>query len=367
MLRLERLHEVALRHGLTVSGAAASQVLQPAASRFRAIIEQRPPDGLPSYLAKDLERRLDPKLQRKGTQSVIVFGMPYRTKSPPPFPEDGLARGRVAAYSVGLDYHREMRRRIELVVAELMTSGDLSARRVTPQAGKDPRGEAPHFVVIDTAPVLEKPWAEQVGLGWQGKHTNLVSRKHGSWLLLGAILTPDHVEESEPHTDHCGSCTACLTACPTEALTPNLPYQLDISKCISFLTIELRKPIPTALRTAIGTWLFGCDLCLDCCPFNRFAEDEGVSEQLELFYPRLIPILEAGVGALDRQHSQSAWCHASARQWHRNAAVVAGNRLAAGDLESGERQRLIAVLEQHARPSGHPLVRPHAQWALDHR
>ncbi len=207
-------------------------------------------NGEMRWLERDPARRADPRLVVDGARSVISMGMPYwqgelRAGDP------NRPTGRVARYALGDDYHDVMLERVRAVAGLL---GDPAAR--------------PY---VDTGPVMEKPRAQRAGLGWAGKHTNLVSRRHGSWHFLGAVVTRAEVEPGRPHEDHCGTCRACLDACPTGAIDPNSPYEIDARRCISYLTIELRGPIPRDLRPLIGTWIFGCDLCLDVCPWNRFA------------------------------------------------------------------------------------------------
>jgi epoxyqueuosine reductase len=335
--------------------------IEPAARRYESALEDGRLDR-PAYLLRNLERRLDPGVQRPGTRSVVSFGMRYRLRPPPAHPRDGLARGRVAAYALGPDYHQVLRQRIAGVVELLHGAGLLSSGLST-----GPGGPPGQHVAVDTAPVLEKAWAQAAGLGWQGKHSNLLSRRHGSWLLLGELLSPDLFEESVAAREHCGRCTRCIDACPTGALTHESPFELNIGRCISYLNLEERGSIPVQLREGMADWLFGCDLCLEVCPFNRFAEveeDGGSAERVDQAYPPLVPILEASNRELRGRAAGTALSWLAPKLWRRNACVVAGNLLTSEALSVRERRRLVAALRQHAGADANPLVREHARWAL---
>jgi len=221
--------------------------------RLRHWLEQRF-HGTMVWMARDPQRRSDPTRVLPGCQSIIVVGMNYFTTHDSD--ESDLA-GRIARYAWGKDYH------------------DLMKSRLT-QLEEYLHGQIPNIQTrsyVDTGPVMEKAWAQEAGLGWIGKHTNLVSTSYGSWLLLGEILTTVALEADEPATDLCEACSLCIQACPTEAIIE--PYQLDAERCISYLTIEHRGPftdIPSDLQKKIGNRIFGCDDCLDICPFNVNAQ-----------------------------------------------------------------------------------------------
>lgn len=202
-----------------------------------------------AWMAKAPERRADPTRVLAGCRAIISVGMNYYSDQRP---DEKPGRGRIARYAWGQDYHTIMGGRIRQLEDRL--------RAMAPEA------ESRSYV--DTGPVMEKAWAERGGLGWIGKHSNLVSAEHGSWLLLGEILTTAELEPDEPGTDHCGSCTLCIQACPTGAITE--PYVVDAGRCISYLTIELRDAgaIPDDLAPKLGNRIFGCDDCLDVCPYN---------------------------------------------------------------------------------------------------
>ncbi|MCP4315105.1 MAG: tRNA epoxyqueuosine(34) reductase QueG [Hyphomicrobiales bacterium] len=208
--------------------------------------------GTMQWLAETRERRSDPRTLWPEVGSILMLGMNY---GPGHNPLDVLAhkdRAAISVYAQNRDYHDLIKGKLKGV-----------AGRFAARAGGDVK------VFVDTAPVMEKPLAEQAGLGWQGKHSNLVSREFGSWLFLGSIFTTAKLPPDDPEIDHCGSCRACLDICPTDAFPA--PYQLDARRCISYLTIEHNGPIPDAFRKAIGNRIYGCDDCLAVCPWNKFA------------------------------------------------------------------------------------------------
>ncbi|MBI4402085.1 MAG: tRNA epoxyqueuosine(34) reductase QueG [Nitrospirae bacterium] len=206
--------------------------------------------GTMDWMARVPDRRADPRRALAGCRSVISVGMNYYTSHQA---DEQPGHGRIARYAWGEDYHEVLMRRLAQLEARIKT--------LAPQAQTRS--------YVDTGPIMEKAWAQQAGLGWIGKHSNLVSDQYGSWLLLGEILTTLDLDPDEPGTDLCGSCTLCIKACPTGAITE--PYVVDARKCISYLTIELRGPgaeIPDELTPKLGNRIFGCDDCLDVCPYN---------------------------------------------------------------------------------------------------
>ena len=206
--------------------------------------------GTMQWMEKEPKRRADPRIVLPGCRSIISVGINYWTDQ---YPKEEPGNGRIARYAWGKDYHRLLQKRLknlEQTIAEL--APECSTRSY-----------------VDTGPVMEKVWAQRAGLGWIGKHSNLVSPNFGSWLLIGEVLTNLDLDIDEPGTDLCGTCTLCIQACPTNAITE--PYMVDATKCISYLTIEYRKnldTIPQPLRTRMGNRIFGCDDCLDVCPYN---------------------------------------------------------------------------------------------------
>ena len=210
-----------------------------------------------AWMADGFERRVDPRRLMPGARSLVMLGLNY---GPCGDPLAALAlkdAGAISVYARHRDYH-------DVVKGKLEATRGVSCRRG--KAGSRPDVK----VFVDTAPLMEKPLAARAGIGWQGKHTNLVSREFGSWLFLGAILTDLELPPDPPETDHCGACRACLDACPTDAFPA--PYRLDARRCISYLTIEHKGPIPRELRPRIGNRIYGCDDCLAVCPWNKFAK-----------------------------------------------------------------------------------------------
>ncbi len=222
------------------------------------------------WLAAHPERRTDPRVLWPGVRSIIMLGVNY---GPDENPLEILKKrdcGAISAYAQGDDYHDLIKKRLKAL-----------ARWLVAATGDEVK------VFVDTAAVMEKPLAQAAGLGWQGKHTNMVSREFGSWLFLGAIFTASDLPRDEPDVDHCGSCTACQDICPTAAFPA--PYKLDARRCISYLTIENKGPIPHEFRKAIGNRIYGCDDCLAVCPWNKFAQagrEAKLAARAELRAPR---------------------------------------------------------------------------------
>jgi epoxyqueuosine reductase len=261
------------------------------------------------WLAATPERRESPDGLWPAARSVVVLALDY---GPPTDPRVHLARperGVVAAYAKGRDYH-------------------LVAKRLLKELGSWVAGtfacEVKHFV--DTAPVMEKPLAEAAGLGWQGKHTNLVSRGHGSWLFLAELFTDLDLAPDEPGADACGTCRNCIDACPTAAITA--PYQLDARRCISYLTIELKGIIPAELRPAIGNRIYGCDDCLAVCPWNKYAQrtrELAFLPRIELTAPKLLDLVELDDPSFRDVFSRSPIKRLGRGRFVRNVLIAIGN------------------------------------------
>jgi len=272
-----------------------------------------------------------------GVRSLVMLAMPYRTVEPH---APAAGQGRVSRYAWGVDYH-------DLVRERLHTLADYLRGRA---GGCQARG------VVDTAPLLEREFAQLAGLGWIGKNTLVLSREAGSWFFLAALLTDAELAADAPFAaDHCGTCRTCLDACPTGAFTA--PYVLDSRRCLSYLTIELVGPVPGELRAGVGDWLFGCDICQEVCPWNNRAPADGARE----FLPaegansvELAPLLELDDEAFRRRFRRTPLWRARRRGLLRNAALVLGNRPAAVALTS-----LVRGLND---PES--LVRGASAWAL---
>lgn len=265
--------------------------------------------GSMSYLAEQLAARLDPTRVLPGARSVIMVADLYapRGDKDPPLPP---GHGRIARYARGRDYHTIIKKRLHRLC------DDLRARH--------PGAEFRAFT--DSAPVLEREYAARAGLGWTGKHTLNIHPRLGSYMLLGGVLTTLDLAPGEPITDHCGTCTRCIDACPTHAISP---YSVDASRCIAYLTIERRAPIDPSLQPAIGEWLFGCDICQDVCPHNS-ARPSAPDPLLPDYTPRrtsldLLDVLDWSEDDRRRAFESSALKRATLAMMKRNAVIVAAN------------------------------------------
>ena len=228
------------------------------------------------WMVEKADRRGDPQVLWPEARSIVVLGMNYGPGRDPLAILGHPERAGISVYAQGRDYHDHVKNRLKALARWMAEEIDSGVK-----------------VFVDTAPVMEKPLGQQAGLGWQGKHTNLVSRQYGSWLFLGEVYSTLDLAPDTSEIDHCGSCTRCLTACPTDAFPA--PYQLDARRCISYLTIEHKGPIPHALRAAIGNRIYGCDDCLAACPWNKFAQE---ATELRYHGPHGAPAL-AELAALD--------------------------------------------------------------------
>jgi epoxyqueuosine reductase len=288
----------------------------------------------------------DRKAQRSHPQrlwpqarSVIALGMSYAPATDPLALAGATERGRISVYAQGADYHDVVKRALKALARWLVDQGACDLK-----------------VFVDTAPVMEKPLGAAAGLGWQGKHTNLVSRDHGSWLFLGAIFTTLDLMEDAPEIDHCGSCTACQVACPTDAFPA--PYRLDARRCISYLTIEHKGPIPHEFRRAIGNRIYGCDDCLAVCPWNKFADSAAANKaftaRAELVAPSLADLLQLDDASFRQVFSGSPIKRIGRNRMVRNAAIAAGNSGSAALMAP-----LTALMDDE-----NDVVRDAAGWAL---
>lgn len=291
--------------------------------------------GEMAYMARSPERREEPALLLPGAKAVVCVARNYQS---PGKHSDDPRVGRISRYAWGDDYHDVLRERLR-ELARFMESLGGSAK-----------------ACVDTNAVLEKPWAQAAGLGWQGKHSNLISRDLGSWLFVGELITDLDLEPDAPHArDYCGSCTRCLDVCPTRAIVA--PYVVDSRLCVSYLTIEQRGPIPRELRASIGNLIFGCDLCQDVCPWNKFARvspDPAFHPRAGNVTPALIELMGMSREAWTARFKGSPVKRAKYPGFLRNVAVALGN---SGDPSAVE--ALARALEHEEA-----LVRGHAAWAL---
>ncbi len=312
-----------------------------AESRFKSWLA-RGFHGEMGYLSRHGDKRTRPAVLVPGTVRVVSARMDY-------WPEasadaegmlDNSPHAYVSRYALGRDYHKVLRARLKRLAGFI----------------RDRAGGNGYRVFVDSAPVLEKPLAQNAGLGWIGKHTNLLNKRAGSWFFLGELFTNIPLPVDEPATDHCGSCTACIDVCPTRAIVA--PYVLDARRCISYLTIELRGSIPVEFRSAIGNRIFGCDDCQMACPWNKFAVPSSETD----FAPRhgldaalLVDLFRWSETDWDAGTRGSALRRAGYEGWLRNLAVALGN--------AGTSPEVVTALRER---TDHPseVVREHVLWAL---
>ncbi|MGJ5204060.1 tRNA epoxyqueuosine(34) reductase QueG [Bradyrhizobium sp. HKCCYLR20261] len=327
----------ALKLGFDAIGITAPMVSPERIAAFeRFLAEGR--HGDMDWLAREPSRRTDPRTLWSEVRSVIMLGVNYGPDEDPRAILAQRSRAAISVYARGDDYHDVIKKNLKTLARWLVasTGGDVK-------------------VFVDTAAVMEKPLAEAAGLGWQGKHTNLVSSGFGSWLFLGAIYTTLALPMDTPERDHCGSCRACLDSCPTAAFPA--PYSLDARRCISYLTIENKGPIPREFRKAMGNRVYGCDDCLAACPWNKFAQ-EGREAKLAardaLRAPELAELAGLDDAAFRALFTKSPIKRIGRDRFLRNVLIAIGN---SGDAA------LIPGAERLARDPN-PLVRGAAAWAL---
>ncbi len=295
--------------------------------------------GEMGYLASDRarKRRADPRRILPECQSILVVGVSYLPRS------EENTDGPVATYALGQDYHQVLKNRLQRLVAAIEAAAD---------------GSIPHRIYIDTGPLLEREFGQRAGLGWIGKNTCLIHPRRGSFFFLGEVLLGIALAPDAPFTvDHCGTCTRCIEACPTRCILPD--RTIDARRCISYLTIELKGTIPVDLRSQMGSWVFGCDICQQVCPWNlRFAPsipEPSFQARSFLLDPDLKAFLRLDQEGFKREFRDSPLKRAKLRGLLRNAAIAAGN---------SRDPRLIPALSRLLREDAEPLVRAHAAWAL---
>ena len=335
----ERLEAVARAHGFAAFGIARADAAPETAARLDQWLAEGCHGGM-IWMESRAGQRGSPRGLWPEVRSVIALGMSYAPA------EDPLAlaavpdRGRISVYAQGGDYHDVVKRSLKAVARWLVAEA--------------PGAEVKVFV--DTAPVMEKPLAAAAGLGWQGKHSNMVSREHGSWLFLGAIYTTLDLVPAAAGRDRCGSCSACQDACPTQAFPA--PYRVDARRCISYLTIEHDGPIPVELRRAMGNRIYGCDDCLAVCPWNKFADTaarhRAFLPRAELAAPSLADLLALDDAGFRQVFAGSPIKRIGRNRMVRNAAIAAGN---SGDARFARR------LEDLTRDES-AMVADAAAWAL---
>ena len=330
------LRERAAGEGFDACAIAAADLLERDGQRLSAWLRQGRQAEM-HWMTRDPSMRADPRKLLEGCRSVIVLAMNYwpgeEAASTP------ASHARVALYARGRDYHKVLGPKLRSLAAWLDTTCDATTR-----------------AFVDTGPVLERAWAERAGLGWIGKNANLLTREMGSWLLLGELLTTaELVVDPGPHAEFCGSCTACLDACPTDAIVAD--GVVDSNRCISYWTIEHRRSVPVERRPGNGEWIFGCDICQEVCPWNEsFARDDddrlSRREELRGLDPAEIVIMDEST--FRARFSGTALMRAKWDGMRRNACIVLGNRGRAEDLP------LLEVVLHDADP----VVAGHAAWAV---
>jgi epoxyqueuosine reductase len=335
-LKAALIHE-ARALGFDCAGVTDPDAIADVARHFRAFLDDGA-HGDMDWLAASPERRMDPRALWPGVRSVIMLGVNYGPDQNPLDILQHRTRGAISVYAQGDDYHDVIKKRLKAL-----------ARWLAAQSGAEVK------VFVDTAAVMEKPLAQAAGLGWQGKHTNLVSREFGSWLFLGAIFTAADLPRDAPESDHCGSCQACLDICPTAAFPA--PYRLDARRCISYLTIENKGPIPRQFRKAIGNRIYGCDDCLAACPWNKFAQqgrETKLAARDALRAADLAELVELDDAAFRALFTKSPVKRIGRDRFIRNVLIAIGN---ANDSALAARAR--RQLDDES-----PLVRGAAVWAL---
>tara|TARA_R110000787_G_scaffold8670_6_gene29729 strand:+ start:10030 stop:11118 length:1089 start_codon:yes stop_codon:yes gene_type:complete len=334
----DRLKGQAAQLGFAICRIAPADAAPQSAERLRQWLDAGH-HGDMLWMEERAEQRGSPQGLWPDVRSVIMLGMSYAPGRDPLALADVPDRARISVYAQGKDYHDVVKKALKALARWLVDQ--------QPGALK---------VFVDTAPVMEKPLAQGAGLGWQGKHSNLVSRDHGSWLFLGAIYTELTLAPDSAERDHCGSCTACLTACPTDAFPS--PYVVDARRCISYLTIEHKGPIPHDLRAGMGNRIYGCDDCLAVCPWNKFADAAAANRaflgRAELAAPELADLLALDDADFRELFSGSPIKRIGRNRLVRNAAIAAGN---SGDARL--RGRLEALVADDD-----PVVAEAAAWAI---
>ena len=336
-----KIKQMALTFGFQQCGISNTRLDQQH-QHYHAWLQQHY-HGEMDYMARNIDKRLDPARLVPDTLSVICTRMDYLPQTTAQSIEllDHDSKAYISRYALGRDYHKLIRKRLQQFATGL----------------RDLIGEFGYRVFTDSAPVLEKALAVKAGLGWMGKHSNVLHREHGSWFFLGEIFTDLPLSPDQALTDHCGACTACIDKCPTRAIVA--PYVVDARRCISYLTIEHHSAIPLEFRTAIGNRIYGCDDCQLYCPWNRFEQITGEAD----FHPRhglsdieLIDCFQWTEQQFLRRFEGSAIRRIGYPRWRRNIAVALGN---------AAYHPYIVQLLQSALNDASELVAEHCRWALD--
>jgi epoxyqueuosine reductase len=335
---VDALQDRAKEEGFVAFGIAPGRLAPLASERLQQWLR----DGLHGdmlWMESRADERANPDVLWPEVKSVIMLGMSYAPPQDPMVLADQDTRARISVYAQGRDYHDVVKGALKRLAGWLAHEADVGVK-----------------VFVDTAPVMEKALAQSAGLGWQGKHSNVVSREHGSWLFLGAIYTTSVLEPALPAEDSCGSCSACQDICPTNAFPA--PYRLDARRCISYLTIEHKGPIDPELRPLMGNHIYGCDDCLAVCPWNKFAETAAAHKaflpRAELVAPQIADLLTLDDAAFRKLFSGSPIKRIGRDRFVRNVLIAAGN---------GRDVGLVSQIE-NLLIDPEPVVRGAAIWAL---
>ncbi|WP_260483238.1 tRNA epoxyqueuosine(34) reductase QueG [Sphingomicrobium flavum] len=335
----DQIREEAMKLGFAACGFCAADATEEAGERLLDWIDAGH-HGEMGWMEERKHQRATPKGLWPEAKSVIALAMSYAPAEDPMRLEDHGDVGRISVYAQGADYHKVVKQKLKAL-----------ARWLVGETGCELK------VFVDTAPVMEKPLSAAAGIGWQGKHSNLLNRSHGNWLFLGVIYTTLNLQPDAPAREHCGSCTACIDACPTGAIIA--PGQVDARACISYLTIELHGPIPHQYREAMGNRIYGCDDCLAICPWNSFAEAAQANAKFlpreELVAPRLAELLALDDAAFRAMFSGSPIKRIARNRMVRNCLIAAGNS------KDG-------AMVEHVAPhldDPDPVVAEAARWAME--
>jgi epoxyqueuosine reductase len=333
----DRLRREAVALGFDAVRVTTPDAIGPAGERLVEFLDAGR-HGDMAWLATTAERRRDPNALWPEARSAIMLAMSYAPASDPLAALEQPPRGVISAYAQGKDYHDILKAKLKTLAASLASTSGAAVK-----------------VFVDTAPLMEKPLAAAAGVGWQGKHTNLVSREHGSWLFLGAIFTDAALPPDDAEADHCGSCRRCLDVCPTDAFPA--PYMLDARRCLAYLTIEHKGHIPAEFRRPMGNRVFGCDDCLAVCPWNKFAaaaREARFSARAETDNPPLAELLDLDDRAFRARFAGTPIKRTGRDRFLRNVLIAAGN---------SHDDSLLPKVEALITDAS-PLVRAMAVWAM---
>lgn len=337
------LAELAREAGLTVAGVASGEPFREAESYVIDHVERGHTNGMHWFTTERARESADPRTLHESICSIVSVGVPFWSGPAAP-PDDGVLRGRIARYAWGRDYHKVLKRRLKYLV-----------QRIEETVGRPVESRE----LVDTARAFDRAIAQRSGVGWFGKNSMIIVPGHGSWVMLGELYLDIHILPDLPIDKNCGRCTICIDRCPTGAIVS--PYRIDSPRCISYLTIEERGPLPHELRPLMGNWVFGCDVCQDVCPYTKAAKEIDdpafQPESVENAFPSLKWLAGMSDDEYRAVYGGTAVTRAKRRGLARNAAVALGN---------SRDPRAEPVLRRMLLDHDEPLARGHAAWALCH-